>query len=187
MVSRELNKRVCPTVAPRWHPLKYINLSRPLHCHPSTMVSLFYLPLWSLTIWFKCLLLPCPIIKDTELSVFFSLICILWPSCAGNVRLGVRAVFQAWFRLLAPELHFSSMLPWGEENSFKRSPSQDSQWESGNVSSNLVFDHFLGDSIVIQCLLAPRSLLGTDEIVVWDILPAWKEGICLSYSSEYKS
>lgn len=142
MVSRELNKRVCPTVAPRWHPLKYINLSRPLHCHPSTMVSLFYLPLWSLTIWFKCLLLPCPIIKDTELSVFFSLICILWPSCAGNVRLGVRAVFQAWFRLLAPELHFSSMLPWGEENSFKRSPSQDSQWESGNVSSNLVFDHF---------------------------------------------
>lgn len=186
MVSRELNKRVCPTVDPHWHPLKCINLSRPLHCHPSTMVSLFCLPLWSLTIWFKCLLLPCPIIKDTELSVFFSLICILWPSWAGNVRLGIRAVFQAWFRLSTQTPFFLNVtMRWREflqAFSFSGFPV-----ESGNVSSNLVFDHFLGDSNVIQCLLAPRSLLGTDEIVVWVILPAWKEGICLSYSSEYKS
>lgn len=76
-----------------------------------------------------------------------------------------RAVFQAWFRPLASEHPSLLYIMRGEGNFFKFSPSQDPQWKSGSVSPNFVFEHSFWYSIIIQCLLAPRSLLVTDEMV----------------------
>lgn len=89
-VPRELKRSIWPTIVSRWHPLSATALSS-LH-----KGLLFCLSLWSLTIWYKCLLLLCRLVKGKISLVFFLLVCnfmtFLGP---GNVRLDSGLSFRA--------------------------------------------------------------------------------------------
>lgn len=112
MVSSELDKRVCPTIAPHWYPLTCINPFGLLHCHPSTMVSLScLLPLVSdhMLQMSSVALSPCQ--RHRTLSLFLTHLYFMTISGAGNVRLGIRAASRPVSDSWHLNLHFSSLLP----------------------------------------------------------------------------